>query len=213
MELERPEPTKSRTTPPQHHMTGRRRLFVLEYLNDLNATHAAIRAGYSPRTAEAAGSRLLRNVKVAAEIQEAMDRRCEKLELKAEDVLRGIANLAFFDVRRFFDEKGRMKDIPELDEETAEAISAFDFVNLYEGEGKQKHCFGQLRKIRLADRLKALELLGRHQKLFTDKVEHGLDEEIMRLFANKIDLTNATDEQLQELTALFTAVDNGQCKD
>jgi hypothetical protein len=124
--------------------------------------------------------------------------------------LRGIANLARFDPRRLFDEKGNAKDIHALDLETVQALSGFDFVTLYEGEGEQKHAFGQLRKIRFADRLKAFELLGRHQKLFTDKVEHGLDDETKRLLAEKLDLINATEAQLRELSALSAAGDKGQ---
>jgi phage terminase small subunit len=210
MERKRSKLTKSRTLPKQHHTAGRQRLFVLEYLKDLNATQAAIRAGYSPRTAEAAGSRLLRNVKVLAEIQAAMDKRSKKLELTAEYTLRAITNIGHFDPRKLFDEKGNMKDIPDLDADTARNISGFDFVTLYEGEGDQKHAFGQLRKIRLRDSLKALELEGRHQRLFTDKVEHGLDDETRRLLAEKIDLTNATDEQLAELATLGAEGDPGR---
>ena len=134
-----------------------------------------------------------------------MDRRCEKLELKAEDTLQAISNLAHFDPRRLFDDKGNMKDIHTLEPDVARAISGFDFVTLYDGNGDQKHAFGQLRKIRLRDSLKALEMLGRYQKLFTDKIEHGLDDETKRLLIEKLDLTNATDEQLQELCALGTA--------
>ena len=89
-------------------------------------------------------------------------------------------------------------------------LLGFDFVILYEGSGDQKHAFGQLRKIRLRDSLKALEMLGRHQKLFTDKIEHGLDDETKRLLIEKLDLTNATDEQLQELCALGTAGNKGE---
>ncbi len=165
-------PRKSART--SHELTLRQKLFALEYLNDLNATQAAIRAGYAAGSAKVTACRLLTNANVQAEIQKAMDRRCAKLELKIEDTLRAIANDAFRDPRKLF-ENGTMKDIEDLDLETAQLITGFDFVNLYEGEGEQKHGYGQLRKIRLSDRLKALEMLGRHQKLFTDKVEHGLD--------------------------------------
>ena len=92
----------------------------------------------------------------------------------------------------------------------SQLISGFDFVTLYDGNGDQKHAFGQLRKIRLSDRLKALEMLGRHQKLFTDKVEHGLDDETKRLLADKLDLTNATPEQLAQLAALGTEGNKGE---
>jgi phage terminase small subunit len=194
--------TKTKHTfQPKRALPIRQKLFALEYLKDLNATQAAIRAGYAARSAKVTACRLLTNANLQAEIQKAMDRRCAKLELRNEDTLRAIANDAFRDPRKLF-EKGTMKDIEELDLETAQLITGFDFVNLYEGEGEQKHCFGQLRKIRLSDRLKAFEMVGRHQKLFTDKVEHGLDDETRRLLANKLDLTNATDAQLQELAAL-----------
>jgi phage terminase small subunit len=193
-----------------HDLTARQKLFALEYLKDFNGARAAVRAGYSGRTAKAAASRLLTNVYLRAEIEQAMDRRCEKLELKAEDTLQAIANLAHFDPRRLFDDKGNMKDIHTLEPDVARAISGFDFVTLYDGNGDQKHAFGQLRKIRLRDSLKALEMLGRHQKLFTDKIEHGLDDETKRLLIEKLDLTNATDEQLQELCALGTAGNKGE---
>ena len=193
-----------------HHLTARQKLFALEYLKDFNGARAAVRAGYSARTAKAAASRLLTNVYLRAEIERAMARRCEKLELKAEDTLQAIANLAYFDPRRLFDDKGNMKDIHTLEPDVARAISGFDIVTLYDGNGDQKHAFGQLRKIRLRDSLKALEMLGRHQKLFTDKIEHGLDDETKRLLIEKLDLTNATDEQLQELCALGTAGNKGE---
>ena len=56
--------------------------------------------------------------------------------------MKGIINIARFDPRKLFDEKGNAKDIHELDLETAQALSGFDFVTLYEGEGEQKHAFG-----------------------------------------------------------------------
>ena len=193
-------------------LTAKRKLFALEYLKDLNATQAAIRAGYSEKGAEVTGFNLLRNAKVAAEIQAAMNRRAEKLILTSDYTLRAITNIGHFDPRKLFDEKGNLKDIPDLDADTARNIAGFDFVTLYEGEGDQKHAFGQLRKIRLRDSLKALELEGRHQKLFTDRIEHGLDDDIKRLIAEKIDLTNLTVEQLRELATLGTGSDKGQGK-
>ena len=192
-----------------HDLTARQKLFALEYLKDLNATQAAIRAGYSPRTAEAAGSRLLRNVKVLAEIQAAMDKRREKLELTAEYTLRAITNIGHFDPRKLFDEKGNMKEIHELDADTARNIGGFEFVTLYDGSGDQKHAFGQLRKIKLRDSLKALELEGRHQKLFTDKVEHGLDEEARKLVASKLDFSKLSDNELDEVARALETVSQG----
>lgn len=71
-------------------LTPKQAAFAREYLVDLNATQAAIRAGYAPRSAEMTGSRLLRNDKVAAAVQKAMDARSQRTELTADKVLRDI---------------------------------------------------------------------------------------------------------------------------
>ena len=71
-------------------LTPKQSMFVREYLVDLNATRASIRAGYSAKTAEQQGPRLLGNVGVAAAIQAAMDKRATKVEISAEYVLAGI---------------------------------------------------------------------------------------------------------------------------
>ena len=71
-------------------MTPKQARFVEEYLIDRNGTQAAIRAGYSERSAEVTASRLLRNDKVAAAIRKATEKRSERVELKADDVIRGL---------------------------------------------------------------------------------------------------------------------------
>ncbi|MBA9088732.1 phage terminase small subunit, partial [Fontibacillus solani] len=78
-------------------LTAKQQLFVKEYLVDLNATQAAIRAGYSAKTAEQQASRLLSNVKVQDAIQKAMSKRSEKVEIKAERVLQRWIDIAFAD--------------------------------------------------------------------------------------------------------------------
>jgi phage terminase small subunit len=64
-------------------------IFVKEYLTDGNATRAAKAAGYSEKTVDVQGSRLLANVKVRAEIDRQTEKRCEKLDITADYVLRG----------------------------------------------------------------------------------------------------------------------------
>ena len=93
-------------------------------------------------------------------------------ERKAEDRLTGELVLSqlrlhgFYDPGKFFDEHGVLKDINDMDPDSRAVIRSIDFVNLYEGEGEQKHCFGQLRKIRTSDQIAALKLLGQHFGLF-----------------------------------------------
>lgn len=73
---------------------SKRDLFVEEYLVDLNATQAAIRAGYSERSAEVTGHRLLRDAKVAAAIAEAQKARSERTEITADWVLKNLKTVA-----------------------------------------------------------------------------------------------------------------------
>jgi phage terminase small subunit len=154
-------------------LTPKQERFVAEYLaNGLNATKAAIDAGYSERTAESQGSRLLRNVKVAALIGGKTKIRMEKLEITADRVLQELAKLAFFDPRKFFNSDGSAKQVTDLDDDTAMALAGMEVFELFEGAGEQKHAYGLSKKFRLADKGQNLERLGKHLKLFTDKTEH-----------------------------------------
>ena len=153
-------------------LTARQKRFIAEYLIDPNATKAAIAAGYSKKTAEVAGSRMLRNVKVSQALAKKSNALYTELEISAKKVLQGIAQLAYFDPRKLFDEDGRLKPITELDDVTAMAVSGIDVQSLYSHFGKgQAQEIGTISKIKLADRGLNLERLGRHLKLFTDRVE------------------------------------------
>lgn len=159
-------------------LTPKQEQFVAEYLIDLNATKAAERAGYSVKTANEQGARLLANVSVKAAIQEAMNRRAGKLEITAERVLAELARLAFFDPRKLFNADGSPKQIHDLDDDTAAAVAGLEVNELFEGQGEQKHIYGLVKKIKIADKGAALERLGRHLKLFTDRVEVSGDEDL-----------------------------------
>jgi phage terminase small subunit len=178
-------------------LTKRQEVFVREYLKDANASRAAIAAGYSKVGASVQGSRMLRNPNVASALAHKHTKRCEKIDFSAEKVLEGLANLAFFDIRKlYYDQdspesvsedgktiiparkKGELKPITELDEVTASVICGVEVEEVFErfGGGQAKPNGNMLRKIKLADRGINLERLGRFHKLFTDKVEvTGLD--------------------------------------
>lgn len=147
-------------------------LFVKAYLVDLNAKASAISAGYSAKTAEITGSKLLRVPKVAAEIQKAMDKRAKKFDISADTVLQELARLAFHDPRKFFDDDGRIKPISELDDDTAMALAGIETFHKIVGDGKDG--MAVVTKIKTADKGANLERLGRHLKLFTDRVEHDV---------------------------------------
>jgi phage terminase small subunit len=168
-------------------LTPKQSIFVKEYLIDLNATQAAIRAGYSEKTAYSIGEENLKKPVIAAAIQEAMDKRGTRTEITADRVLEEIAKLAFFDPRKFFNPDGSPIPIQDLDDNTAMALSGIDVLEEYEGSGKDRVFVGYTKKFKLSDKKASLELLGRHLKLFTDKVEHSGIIEVESLTDDDID--------------------------
>jgi phage terminase small subunit len=153
-------------------MTPKQDRFVAEYLaNGLNATQAAVAAGYSEKTAQQQGSRLLLNGDVAAAVSGKTTLLMEKLEITADMVLQEIGKLAFFDPRKLFNADGSMKLISEIDDRSAASLAGFDVCELFEGTGDQKHAYGLLKKVKLVDKTRNLEMLGRYFKMFTGDKE------------------------------------------
>ena len=178
-------------------MTPRQKLFALEYLQDLNSTRAAICSGYSKKTAEAAGSRLLRNVKVAAEIQRAMDRRAKRLELSGDKVLQEIALLGFANMGDYIQvqkDGSFFIDFSKLTREQKAAIQEATVEEFTDGKGDDARPVRRT-KFKLADKGQNLERLGKHLKLFTEKHEHDFSPRVV------IDFREASDELLERLTA------------
>jgi phage terminase small subunit len=168
-------------------LTPKEEIFVREFLATGNATRSAIAAGYSPASAGVSGSKLLKKAKVATELANLRQKLLSKLEISAEKVLQGLAELAFFDPRKMFNEDGGMKRITELDEATVHALAGMDVEKLFKHFGKgQAEEVGTITKVRLADRGLNLERLGRHFKLFTDRLElHDAEGIIARLKAGR----------------------------
>ena len=139
-------------------MTPKQEQFCHEYLIDLNGTQAAIRAGYSAKRADAIASENLRKPVIAERISELIRERTEAVEITTDRILTGLARIAFADPRRSFDDDGQI-DPKKIPGDLADAVAGIE-------PGQHGT------KIKLADRLKALELLGRYKSLFTDRVEH-----------------------------------------
>lgn len=141
--------------------------FVAEYLIDLNATQAAIRAGYSARTAKAQGARLLTHVDVQAALSKAQEKRAQRTEITQDRVLAEIAKVAFADVRKVFSPDGALIPIADLPDDAAAAIAGADIVTVNKGGGEVEY----VAKIKMADKLRALELAGKHLGIFRERVE------------------------------------------
>ena len=148
-------------------LTGKQRRFVEEYLVDLNATQAAIRAGYSENAAAETGYENLRKPHITAAIQAAMGERAKRTEVSADKVIRELAKLAFSEMDEFstWGPNGvTLRSSDELDPVSVACISEVSETTTKDG--------GSLR-FKLHSKTKALELLGKHLALFTDRVEHS----------------------------------------
>lgn len=158
-------------------LTDQQDLFCREYLKDLNATQAATRAKYSENTASEQGSRLLSNVKIQERIQTLMHQRTKRLEISADTVLRELLLIAKSDISEAFDDKGNLLPIKQIPKRARRAIAGIETEELFEGYGRDKVHIGQSRKVKLWDKPRALEMLARHVKLFSDKLEleHAID--------------------------------------
>jgi phage terminase small subunit len=151
--------------------------FAREYLIDRNAKEAAIRAGYAVSGAAVRGHNLLKLPHVRAIIQQRMDERAVRADVKADDVLREIMKLAFGNIKTLFRDDGSLIPPHELPEEVAAFISGLKVKTLSSGEDNVVMQY----EYKLADKKASLELLGRHMKLFTDKVEVTVDDKTSAL--------------------------------
>ena len=147
-------------------LTSKQERFVAEYLVDLNATQAAIRAGYSEKTAYAIGQQNLKKLEIQTAIQKAIKKRARRVEITQDRVLQEYARLAFYDPRKLFDEDGKPKDISSLDDDTAAALAGLDVMEEYEGTGENRQFIGYTKKYKLANKLGALDSVAKHLGMF-----------------------------------------------
>lgn len=144
-------------------LSDRQQRFVDEYLIDLNATQAAIRAGYSPNGAKVQAVRLLSNANVAAAVARGKAKAGTKLEITRDRVLKELARIAFSDLRRVVDfgpDGVKLKEGSELADDDAVAI---------ESVGQSFNQYGPTVKVKLYSKTDALEKLAKHLGLFNEE--------------------------------------------
>lgn len=164
-------------------LTPKQKQFVSEYLIDLNATQAAIRAGYSKKTADVQGVRMLGNVKVQEALNKAMNKREQRTEITQDRVLKELAKIAFSngsDFAKVVTKPVMKQTINETTGEWEEKEVQQQFVELTDTDhlsedkkaaiaGIKEGKFGI--EVQSCDKVKALELIGKHLGMFKDKVE------------------------------------------
>lgn len=155
-----------------HSTELRRRRFAAEYIIDFNKTAAAVRAGYSPRSAYSRGSALCKMPDVQRYIQEEQEERARRIHVDADRTLRELARVAFFDARKLFNPDGSPKPIHKLDDDTAAAVSGLDVQEVYEGSGADRVFVGYVKKYRISDKNAALTNCLKHLGLLKETVVH-----------------------------------------
>jgi phage terminase small subunit len=177
--------TKKRT--PKKSLTAKQRKFFLEFPKDMNATQAAIRAGYSKKVARVQGCKLVKMVRRYAREKDntpnnksaaksahvpVSDTLTEDTEQDYQRFLVRLNQLAYGDVRKLFDQHNNAIDIPDLSDDVAPLIAGFEITEEFEGRGAERKSVGYTKKFKMVDPLAAILALGKVRGFYSEKVEH-----------------------------------------
>lgn len=150
-------------------LTAKQQRFVDEYLIDMNATQAAIRAGYSPSTAQEQGYQLLQKTSVSEAISVAMAERSKRTGINQDRVMVELAKIAFLNPTDVFNmDEATVRGDANRDDTACIASVKVKTIPTDEGEIVE-------REVKTYDKIRALELLGKHLGSFTDKTEVTID--------------------------------------
>jgi len=164
-------------------LTAKARLFAAEYLKDKNQTQAAIRAGYREKHADRIASRLMKNPRIAALVGAKVEAQIKRVENDADDIIRELKRLGYSDIRGIYKDDGTIHHPKDWPLELAHAVASFEVEELFEGHGAHRTGIGDKKKVKFWPKDRALELLGKNKKLYTDRREVGIDESLASILA------------------------------
>lgn len=172
-------------------LTDKQELFAREYLKDLNATQAAIRAGYSEKTAKEVGYENLTKPHVLELVAELKAQRVEQTGIDAAYVLRRLTEIDQMDVLDILLANGELKPIKDWPKVWRTTLSGMDVVEMASAESA-----ALLKKIKWPDKVKNLELLGKHVNVQAFKEQ--VSSELTGKNGGPIQYTDITEEELDE---------------
>ena len=143
-------------------------MFASEYAKSFNAKESAIKAGYRRHSASVIGSQLLTKPKIQDLIRLKTSKRMERVELTGDFVLKELVNVAGLDMKDALDDNGNMLSVNEMPEHVTKAMQS---IEINENHTTSGQFVGYTKKIKLWDKIKALEMLGKHLRLWADRVE------------------------------------------
>lgn len=153
-------------------LTEKQQRFVDEYLIDLNATQAAIRAGYSVKTANEQGSQNLAKLSIQQAIAEQMAERSKRTGINQDRVVLELAKIALVKMTDIVDSQGRIKSDASPDD-----LACIESVKYKDSESDTGSSVE--REVKIASKLKALELLGKHLGMWNDKLDVNITQPIV----------------------------------
>ncbi|MBV7434501.1 terminase small subunit [Cardiobacteriaceae bacterium TAE3-ERU3] len=139
-------------------LTEKQRRFVAEYLIDLNATQAALRAGYSKKSAYSIGQENLKKPEIQNAISEAQEKRNSRINIDADYVLNRLIEVDQLDIADLLDDNNNLLPIKQWPKAWRTSISGFDVHEI----GNSEELATIVKKIKFPDKVKNLELLGKH---------------------------------------------------
>lgn len=143
-------------------LTAKQQRFIVEYLIDLNAAQAAIRAGYAVKGAKDQAYQLMQRPEVVAAIKSAMEARNQRTQVDADYVLNRLTEIDQMDLLDILDDDMSIKPLSKWPKVWRQSLSGFDIAEMFEGVGKERDLVGLMKKIKWPDKVKNLELLGKH---------------------------------------------------
>ncbi len=146
-------------------LSAKQKRFCQEYIIDLNGAQAAIRAGYSKKTAKEQATRLLTKVHVQQCIGKLQGKLSERLEITADKVLTELAKIGFSNIQDFVEKNNSTVDLSQIENEKAAAVAGVKVTTTTSGTGKNRQVEKRV-EFKLHDKRAALESLGKHLGVF-----------------------------------------------
>ncbi|WP_116364196.1 terminase small subunit [Parahaliea mediterranea] len=175
-------------------LTAKQEQFCHEYLVDLNATQAAARAGYSKKTAKDMGCQNLAKPNIAERIEALKAERMERIQISADYVLQRLVEIDQMDIAEILNDDFSVKPLREWPETWRRTLSGVDVSEYWEGSGEGREMTALLKKIKWPDKLRNLELIGRHVAVgaFREVIDHNHRGEVKTITRRIVDAAGGT---------------------
>jgi len=174
-------------------LTRREREFCLQYVKlRRNSRAAAIAAGYSENSAYMYSAKLLKRDNVKEYIAELYKELETEVKVTVADILLELKRIAFFDIRKIYDEDGRLKNIQDIDDDTAAGILSIESAEEFGGYGLDRGKVADVRKVKVADKRGALQDMAK-------MLGYNTPEELKVTVSTMPDLSNLSVEDIRKL--------------